>query len=66
MARPLPVEYLIVDVSPGSHMLLLSYILLCVQMPAAFPQDPRPMFQCGVGKPFPVENRTDIGQLQVH
>ncbi|XP_062507757.1 nuclear protein localization protein 4 homolog [Corticium candelabrum] len=46
VARPLPVEYLIVD------------------MPAAFPQDPRPMFQCGVGKPFPVENRTDIGQLQ--
>jgi nuclear protein localization family protein 4 len=46
VARPLPVEYLIIDI------------------PAAFPQDPQPLFVGGVGKPFPVENRSDIGQAQ--
>ncbi len=50
-ARPLPVEYLIVD------------------LPAAFAKDPFYSFNDGsplVKTPFPVENRSEIGELQVN
>jgi len=47
LARPLPVEYLLVD------------------MPAAFPVEPEFTFTGGnKKKPFPVENRADIGEVQ--
>lgn len=45
LARPLPVEYLLVD------------------LPAAFPVEPEFTFFAGNGhKPFPVENRAEIGE----
>ena len=48
LARPLPVEYLLVD------------------MPAAFPVDPVFTFHAeGDRKPFVIENRSEIGELQV-
>ena len=48
LARPLPVEYLLVD------------------MPAAFPVDPVFTFHAeGYRKPFVIENRSEIGELQV-
>lgn len=48
LARPLPVEYLLVD------------------LPAAFPVEPQYTFQTNNGlKPFPVENRANIGECQV-
>ncbi|XP_067672107.1 nuclear protein localization protein 4 homolog [Haliotis asinina] len=47
LARPLPVEYLLVD------------------LPAAFPVEPQYTFQTNNGlKPFPVENRANIGECQ--
>ena len=47
IARPLPVEYLLVD------------------LPAAFPVEPQTTFSIISEKAFPVENRADIGDLQV-
>jgi len=46
LARPLPVEYLLVDMS------------------AAFPVEPIFTFKVA-NKPFPKENRNDIGEVQV-
>ena len=51
IGRPLPVEYLIVD------------------LPAAFAKDPTYLFNEGsplIKKYFPIENRADIGELQVN
>ena len=47
IARPLPVEYLLVD------------------FPVAFPVEPQATFSIISQKPFPVENRSEIGDLQV-
>lgn len=46
IARPLPVEYLLVDMS------------------AAFPVEPSFTFYAGNEKPFPIENRQEIGDIQ--
>ncbi|XP_078611262.1 nuclear protein localization protein 4 homolog [Branchiostoma floridae x Branchiostoma japonicum] len=46
LARPLPVEYLLVQVTTG------------------FPVDPVSTFNIRVAKPFPIENRADIGDIQ--
>ncbi|XP_041362260.1 nuclear protein localization protein 4 homolog [Gigantopelta aegis] len=47
LARPLPVEYLLVDI------------------PAAFPVEPQYTFQTNPDvKPFPTENRSDLGEIQ--
>lgn len=45
LARPLPLEYLIIELTTST------------------PVDPRPYLMGGKGPPFPVENRTGIGQL---
>jgi len=48
LARPLPVEYLLVD------------------MPAAFPVDLAFTFYADANvRPFPMANRSDIGEIQV-
>ena len=47
IARPLPVEYLLLD------------------MPAAFPVEPVHTFHAGTHKPFPLDNREDVGEAQV-
>ena len=48
LARPLPVEYLLVD------------------MPAAFPVEPKFTFHGGHDtKPFPIEHRAEIGEIAV-
>ncbi|KAL5019419.1 hypothetical protein ScPMuIL_005141 [Solemya velum] len=47
LARPLPVEYLLID------------------LPAAFPVEPQHTFQsCEGMKPFPIENREELGESQ--
>ncbi|XP_029656373.2 nuclear protein localization protein 4 homolog, partial [Octopus sinensis] len=46
LARPLPVEYLLVDI------------------PCAFPVCPRSFFNVSASKPFPVENRESLGEIQ--
>ncbi|GAB1599941.1 nuclear protein localization protein 4 homolog [Argonauta hians] len=46
LARPLPVEYLLVDI------------------PCAFPVSPRSFFNISASKPFPVENRESLGEIQ--
>ena len=48
LARPLPVEYLLLD------------------LPAAFPVEPIFTFYAGDSqKPFSIENRAEIGEMQV-
>jgi len=69
LARPLPVEYLIIDVRPSFPVVVVQvfvYFLLTLRSPqitTTFPKDPQYTF-CSTQR-FPIENREILGETQV-